>query len=456
MRFLILILLVSSVVAQNPKIKVGRTVSLVGIQAAEAVGIINGFKFGIDYINNNTGVIINGTRYDFQIITWNDASDTALVTRLYEDMINRDTVDILFGPWSTLLTGPALTVANKFGTPIVFAGASSTQFYTSGYNNSFGLLIQAGKRSLPCMDVFAQFRPRNFAIITTDDAFQQLSINLIKSQLTSRNVSLIYNITVPREALIFDDITKELNDIRPEILILGLPITPIIPFLTSLRKYKWDPAALYTTNSESAKLAYDALGWPADGFFAGNQWASSLNYLDPIFNSASGFADTYKTTTGRTPNYLDAASAISAFIMKDAIERADSLEPIDIITALKSTSLNETFFGPITFLPSGEVSLVGICEQIQPVSGSTNETERALYSVGPSQLAISDVIYPAYPIRPPPPPPLSYRQKLGLGLGLGLGIFALIIIIIIVVIVLQKFHILFLTKDGLSMGKDTW
>lgn len=448
MRVVVFLLFVAVAFSQYPTIKIGRTVSLVGLQAAEAGGTINGFNFAISYINNHTGVMFNGTRYNLEAVTWNDASDPALVTRLYEDMITRDKVDILYGPWSTLLTGPALTVANKAGMPIVFAGASSTQFYTSGYNNSFGLLVQVGKRSLPCMQVFGEKQAKTVALITSDDPFQVLSCNIIASQLLARNMTIVYNVTVPRDGTTFSPVDEELNSIRPEVVVLCLAINPIKPFLTEMRAFKWDPSALYNTNSATAALAYEALGWPADGMFAGDQWASVLAYKDPIFVNADGFNTAYKRFSGIDANYLAAASAAGVFVIKDALERAVSLERADIIEALRETYINESFFAnPISFNIQGEITTTGICEQLQPDTRTTDPDDRRLAVVGPSTLATDATNYPALYERPPPPPLLSYRQKLGLGLGLGLGLTTLILVAVVAFIIHRKYYFLPLPRN---------
>lgn len=423
-----LLLIVVLTAAQTPVIRVGRTVSNSGLQQAEGVPVVQGFDFGVAFINNHTGINFNGTRYNFKVNTWSDGSDPAVAGRLYEDMIIRNESDIYLGPWSTLLTTPVLPILSKYGKPIVFTGASSTAFYTAGYNNSFGLLVQAGKRSLPCMDVFEDQGPKTFAIVTSDDSFQVLSANLIRTQLLARNMTLIYNTTVSRTATSFLDTVAELDIYRPQILILALAINPITPFLEELRQYSWDPEALYVTNSETARQAYDTVGWPADGFFAGNQWSPALPYLDPIFGSAKNFSDVYQAAVGVVPSYLAAAAAMAAFVIKDAVERSPSLAAVDLIAALKQTNIPASFFGPIKFLSSGEVNLQGICEQIQPVTGSVNATQRSLQVVGPETLKTSNAIYPYFPQRPPPPKWLNTKRKLAIGLSLALGIPAAIIV----------------------------
>lgn len=45
----------------------------------------------------------NGSRYLFEFVTWNDASDVSLVPLLYKTMANQG-VPIFFAPYSSTLT----------------------------------------------------------------------------------------------------------------------------------------------------------------------------------------------------------------------------------------------------------------------------------------------------------------------------------------------------------------
>lgn len=139
MRSVILFCLISCILA-NPKIRIGRTISELGVYAPEAIGLINGVNFAVSFINNNSGVIINDTRYDLELVTWNDASDPDLVERLYDSIVEKDNVVALIGPWSTQLATRALISANHSGYPIVFTAAANN-LYTSGYTNSFGMFV---------------------------------------------------------------------------------------------------------------------------------------------------------------------------------------------------------------------------------------------------------------------------------------------------------------------------
>lgn len=445
-----------------PTIRIGRTVSLLGVFAAEAGSLINGTDLAVKYINDNGGVTVNGTRHNIQLVTWNDASDVALVKRLYTDMILFDDVDVLIGPWATGLTGEPLKVAYQYQWPMVFSGASSTQFYTSGYNTSFGMLVQAGKRSLPCMELLiSSLGVTKVAIVSSDDSFQLLSANLIAGQVKTRNATIIFNETVSRllttpEEL--GDIPLRLTQTDAELVVICMATGVNNVFLEALREFDWDPAALYITNSETVVLSERAIGWKVAGAFAGNQWSPRLPYNDSVrFGDAAGFGQFYQNVYNVTPSFLAAAGAEAIFVIADALERAGSLERTDIIQSLRLTKIPETFFGPVSFLVSGELNSSCACEQIQPI-GPHDQKNRSMATVYPGLLADATVIYPAFPERPPGPKYTEKELRLIYAFSALAGCIVLGLLVLLIVYLFRKnYHLVFLDKDRISKDvNDTW
>ena len=72
-------------------------------------------------------------------------------------------------------------------------------------------------------------------------------------------------------------------------------------------------------------------------------WSTQAKYP-----GAREFAEKYKTLFGEYPSYHGAEAYSALYIIKDAIERARSMEPADIRDAMKATKMM-TVFGPIQF-----------------------------------------------------------------------------------------------------------
>src|SRR5215467_3207219 len=82
-----------------------------------------GYELWADTVNANGGIL--GRKVQLKIV--DDASSPNQVVTNYQNLITRDKVDLVFGPFSTLLTAPAGKVVDRYGyafpgpRPAVFA-----------------------------------------------------------------------------------------------------------------------------------------------------------------------------------------------------------------------------------------------------------------------------------------------------------------------------------------------
>lgn len=107
-------------------IKVGRTVSLSGQYTPESADVTMAADFWLRWANTQArltrirfllilqagGVMHNGSRYLFEFVTWNDASDPSLVPLLYKTMAETQGVTAFLGPYSSTLTYVCVATMN--------------------------------------------------------------------------------------------------------------------------------------------------------------------------------------------------------------------------------------------------------------------------------------------------------------------------------------------------------
>ena len=78
---------------------------------------------------------ILGRQVQLDIVS--DASSTTQVVTNYQKLITVDHDDVVFGPFSTLLTKPASVVANSFGYAMIEGAGGGPSVFTQGLNNIF-------------------------------------------------------------------------------------------------------------------------------------------------------------------------------------------------------------------------------------------------------------------------------------------------------------------------------
>ena len=101
----------SSSSASTSPIMIGTSLSLTGDFSADGQAFQRGYELWESYVNSHGG--LNGRKV--QMVFLNDASDPTTVTANYTKLIAQDKVNLVFGPFSTLLTVPSAKVAQRYG-----------------------------------------------------------------------------------------------------------------------------------------------------------------------------------------------------------------------------------------------------------------------------------------------------------------------------------------------------
>ncbi len=81
----------------------------------------------------------------FQVVHYDDASDRSTVCEVTRRLIVKDQVDILIGPYSSVLTSAAAEVAEEHGKLLWNQGGASDDVYRQGYRWIVGILTPANR-----------------------------------------------------------------------------------------------------------------------------------------------------------------------------------------------------------------------------------------------------------------------------------------------------------------------
>jgi len=81
----------------------------------------------------------------FQVVHYDDASDRSTVRQITRRLIVEDRVDILIGPYSSVLTSSAAEVAEEHGKLLWNQGGASDGVYRRGYRWTVGILTPANR-----------------------------------------------------------------------------------------------------------------------------------------------------------------------------------------------------------------------------------------------------------------------------------------------------------------------
>jgi len=136
-------------------------------------------------------------------------------------------------------------------------------------------------------------------------------------------------------------------------------------------------------------------GWPADfgkspladGVVLYGMWAPSMGNASP---ASKHFLDAYVKEYGKEPaTYFAPLSYSAVFILKEAIQKAGSMDPAALIKAMEQTKYESSVGETVTFTPSAIIKHQGISRQ--KILQWQNGAQQVIW---PFEAKTAELIYP--------------------------------------------------------------
>ncbi len=336
-------------------IVLGAAVSLTGKYSTNGKHTQNGYNLAVDRINSKGGVTVGGKSYKFEIIYYDDESNSKRAAQLAERLIKQDGIKYMLGPYSSGLTKAMAPVTEENKIPMVEANGASRSLFTKGYKYLFAVLSPANQYLEVAIDLAVEKnggKPVKIAMAFEQDAFSQ-DVRLGIVDAAKRTGSKI---------IIDDKLPKELNDMaatlakvkatKPDVLVVSGHSKGALTAIRQIAEMKVDVPMLAMTHCDASKLAKQH-GKKSEYALCAAQWHKTLSYKDKFFGNGKKFDKDFTAEYGYAPPYQAAESAAALLVWKSAFERANSFDTEKLRGALAKTDM-QTFYGNIKFGSGGQ------------------------------------------------------------------------------------------------------
>jgi len=166
-----LLVTLASVVAQvaeaQPPIRIGATLSQTGVYATSGQNQLRGYQLCVKHVNEKGGVL--GRK--LELVVYDDGSDPATAVRLYEQLITRDKVDLVLGPYTSFIADPVADVTEKHKMPMMAPVAAATFMYRKGRKFTFSMISPAEVLLEGLIDLAAKKGLKTVALINGDELY---------------------------------------------------------------------------------------------------------------------------------------------------------------------------------------------------------------------------------------------------------------------------------------------
>jgi branched-chain amino acid transport system substrate-binding protein len=368
-------------------IKIGISVSLSGDFSADGKATEQGYQLWASNVNKNGGLLGRQVQLEFL----SDASDTTQVQTNYQTFISTDKVDLVLGPYSTLLTKPASVVAHRYGYAMVEGSGGGPSVFTQGLNNIF----DASPPIVNQMNGFVQYilslpadqRPTSVAYATEDDPFTQPMIDQAKTLLVAAGIKTAYYQVYSAETTDFKPIAQSIINSKADLVVLGSMLPDMLAYVQAFRQQHYNPKAIIASAGPDQGAQFTGpIGGAnvAEGIFYPNGWDPSITTPGNqqfVSDFIAKFGGTAQDISADSPEAYSAAQ-----VLQQAVEKVGSLDNAKIITELHSGDTYQTVQGSVKFDSTGQ-NVSGIVYVFQWQQGQVK-------IVYPSAQAVATPEYP--------------------------------------------------------------
>ncbi len=325
----------TSPAAQGP-IKIGISLSLSGDFSDPGKAVKRGYDLWAAYVNAHGGIL--GRKVELKIV--NDASDPNQAVSNYQKLITGDHVDLVFGPFSSLLTGPSATVANRYHYAFLEPAGGGPKVFALKLHNLF--FVQPAP-VVKCGDSFVRYlktlpaakRPKTASYASLDDPFSSPIADAMQKQLSSGlHVKTLYKTIYPAETTDLTPIVAKEIAPKPDMIIGGTQSEDAYSQVKGLVQAGYNPKFLFFANGANSPTEFPSKVGKnnVNGIFSCSDWT-------PVAKTAGNktFVAQYVKRYGGTGFDIDNNSAEAwavGQLLQIVSTKIGSIDNQKIITAL--------------------------------------------------------------------------------------------------------------------------
>jgi branched-chain amino acid transport system substrate-binding protein len=337
-------------------VKIGISLSLTGDFSADGLAFQQGYQLWASDVNKNGGLL--GRQVQLDILS--DASSTDQVQTNYQTLINVHHDDLVFGPFSTLLTKPASVVANRFGYAFVEGAGGGPSVFTRGLTNIFDVSLPVANNLVAFANYIlalpASQRPTSVAYATEDDPFTQPQVDTARAVLEKGGINTASYQVYPAETTDYTPIADKIIASGAQVVVVGTLLNDVSAFIQRFKQQHYNPQALIATAGPDQGSAFlNVIGGtkPAEGIMVPNGgWfaeAATPGNAQMVQEYVAKFGGTYDGISS------DVAEAYSVGeVVQQAVTKTGTLDNTKLIAQLHSGATYMTVQGPVKFDSTGQ------------------------------------------------------------------------------------------------------
>ena len=306
--------------AAPPPIVIGTTISETGPLATDAEYQLKGIKLGIAEVNAHGGWL--GRKVVLKY--YDDKSSPGAAVRLYQRLITLDKVNLLLGPYSSLVTVAVAPLINKYHMATLEPGASVPSIYVPG--NGWNLMNTADSTTYlhQLLPLAKQHGAKTVALLGLESAYSLACYHARVAQAKELGMNVVYKTTYTLQTD-FSSIALAIKNAKPDVVLQCGYYPDSVNLVRSLHGQGFAPTFLGQTVGPVEAAYVKALGPLANRVFGNSGWW--FNFKTP---GNPAFIAAYQKAYDQKPDYHAAAGFAAIQVLGAAVEGTHSLDQAKI------------------------------------------------------------------------------------------------------------------------------
>ena len=354
--------------ADSPKtVTLGASMQLTGADTNLARYFRDGYQITVDRINEQGGIRIGDDTYRLALKILDNQSNINLGIQQYTQLVTRDKVDFLLGPYGSNHTLNESSVAEKYRVPMVEGGGAAKQIFDRGFHYIFGAAPPAENYFGSTIEMVTKLDPRvhTIALLTADDAFDVSVRAGAKALAQQHGINVVVDQVYPEATPNFTSLLALVKSKSPDAILVGGHEVESLNFIREAKSL--DVNARYLTSLTVGVPSHDfraALGKDADGVFGMTPWVISPVMRDRWFGDGQQFAQLFQQRFNYEADYHVAAAVAVVETYAYALEAAGTLDRDKVRNAIAKSDF-ESVYAQVRYQANGQIDIPQIVIQVE-------------------------------------------------------------------------------------------
>jgi branched-chain amino acid transport system substrate-binding protein len=321
-------------------VKIGNIIPLSGPSAAVGIQGQKAREMAVEEINAAGGIkSLGGAKLEL-LFSDSKGDPTTGVTEA-ERMINSEKVHLLTGCWNSAVTYPTTQVAERYGMPFIVPVSVRDTITERGFKNVFRI---AAKDSWWTRDQFQFLKDmqqefgitiKNVAFVYENGDWGNGFAENWRAMAKAAGYKVVLDEPYPSTASDLTPVVIKLKRANADVVFMTSNAADAILLTNTMAEMKVNVKAIIASGGGHADPSFiTAAGKNAEYLFDIVEWEADLNR--PGLKATN---DRFKAKYGQNLNGESVDAYAAMYLIKDVLERAGSVDPAKIRSALASTKL---------------------------------------------------------------------------------------------------------------------